>query len=91
MIPWKARLVSFMELVAFGKLCFRDVQDPARRKLLRQPRFPTRHALSTMMCEAGNAIVDTLHHEFALPRPVTIACQFDPWSDERSLLAIDTH
>jgi hypothetical protein len=87
----EARLVGFMELVAFGKLCFRDVQDPVVRKLPRLPRFPTRHALSTMICEAGNAMVDTLRHEFALRRPVTIACQFDPWSDEHSLRAIGLH
>jgi hypothetical protein len=44
-----------------------------------------------MMCEAGNAMVDTLRHEFALRRPVTIACQFDAWSDDHSLRAIGLH
>jgi hypothetical protein len=38
-----------------------------------------------MMCEAGDAMVDTLRHEFAPRRPVTIACQFDVWSDDHYL------
>jgi hypothetical protein len=89
--PLEARPASFLELVACGKLCFRDVQDPLVRKLVRRHRFPTRQALSTMMCEAGDAMVDTRRHEFALRRPVQIACQFDPWSGEYSPRAIGLH
>jgi hypothetical protein len=52
------RLVSCMQLMAFGMLSFQDIEIPPIHDLLQLHKVPRRQELAGMMCEAAAVVVE---------------------------------
>jgi hypothetical protein len=46
-----------MQLIDFGKLCVKDIENPLIRDLMQLNKHPRRQELAGMVCEAAAAVI----------------------------------